>query len=91
MLKLAVITWYLTVPFRFIVIKELSVKIQVILEPSEEGGFTVHVPSLPGCISEGDNREEALANIKEAITLYLEPIENDVLVAPNAQLFEIAI
>ena len=66
-------------------------KLQVILEPSEEGGFTVYVPSLPGCISEGDNREEALANIKEAITLYLEPIENDVLVAPNAQLFEIAI
>lgn len=91
MLKLTVISLYLTVPIRFIVIKELSVKIQVILEPSEEGGFTVYVPSLPGCISEGDNREEALANIKEAITLYLEPIENDVLVAPNAQLFEIAI
>ena len=91
MLKLTVFSLYLTVPFRFIVIKELSVKIQVILEPSEEGGFTVYVPSLPGCISEGDNREEALANIKEAIALYLEPIENDVLVAPNAQLFEITI
>ena len=66
-------------------------KLQVILEPSEEGGFTVFVPSLPGCISEGDNRDEALSNIKEAIALYLEPIEDDVLVAPNAQLFEIAI
>lgn len=66
-------------------------KLQVILEPSEEGGFTVSVPSLPGCISEGDSREEALANIKEAIVLYLEPIEDDVLVAPNAQLLEIAI
>lgn len=66
-------------------------KLQVILEPSEEGGFTVSVPSLPGCISEGDSREEALANIKEAIALYLEPIEDDVLVAPNAQLLEIAI
>lgn len=91
MLKLTVISWYLTVPIRVIVIKELSVKIQVILEPSEEGGFTVYVPSLPGCISEGDNKEEALANIKEAIALYLETIEDDVLVAPNAQLFEIAI
>ncbi|ADW16681.1 Uncharacterized protein family UPF0150 [Desulfobulbus propionicus DSM 2032] len=66
-------------------------KLQVILEPSEEGGFTVYVPSLPGCISEGDSREEALANIKEAIALYLEPIEDDALVAPNAQLLEIAI
>lgn len=66
-------------------------KLQVILEPSEEGGFTVYVPSLPGCISEGSSRDEALANIKEAIALYLEPIEDDVLVAPNAQLFEIAI
>ena len=41
-------------------------KIKVVLEPSEEGGFTVYVPSLPGCISEGDTAEEALANIKEA-------------------------
>ncbi len=42
-------------------------KLKVVLEPSEEGGFTVHVPSLPGCISEGDSKEEALKNIKEAI------------------------
>ena len=45
----------------------------IILEPQEEGGFTAFVPSLPGCISEGETREEALANIKEAIELYLEP------------------
>ena len=45
--------------------------LKVILEPSEEGGFTAIVPSLPGCISEGDTREEALANIREAIGLYL--------------------
>ncbi len=48
-------------------------KLRVVLEPSDEGGYTVHVPSLPGCISEGENAEEALANIKEAIELYLEP------------------
>ena len=35
-------------------------KLKVVLEPSEEGGFTVYVPSLPGCISEGDTKEEAL-------------------------------
>jgi predicted RNase H-like HicB family nuclease len=48
------------------------VKLKVVLEPSDEGGFTVYVASLPGCISEGDTREEALANIQEAIELYLE-------------------
>ena len=52
-------------------------KIKVVLEPSEEGGYTTYVPSLPGCISEGDTKEEALANIRETIALYLEPIEDD--------------
>jgi predicted RNase H-like HicB family nuclease len=52
-------------------------KLRVVLEPSDEGGFTVYVPALPGCISEGDSIEEALANIQEAIELYLEPVEDD--------------
>jgi predicted RNase H-like HicB family nuclease len=52
-------------------------KLQVILEPSEEGGYTVRVPSLPGCISEGETVEECLVNIREAIELYLEPVEDD--------------
>jgi len=42
-------------------------KVEIVLEPSDEGGYTVYVPSLPGCISEGDTVEEALANIREAI------------------------
>jgi predicted RNase H-like HicB family nuclease len=46
---------------------------QVVLIPDpDEGGYTVIVPSLPGCISEGDTLEEALANIKEAIELHVE-------------------
>ena len=49
-------------------------KLKVILEPSDEGGYTVYVPSLPGCISEGNTVEEAMANIREAIELYLEPV-----------------
>ena len=49
----------------------------VVLEPSDDGGFTAVVPSLPGCISEGDTREEAVANIREAIELYLEPVDDD--------------
>lgn len=52
-------------------------KLQVVLEPSEEGGYTVYVPSLPGCVSEGDTEEEALINIREAIELYLEPVDDD--------------
>jgi len=50
------------------------VKLKIILEPSEEGGYTVFVAALPGCISEGDTKEEALKNIREAIELYLEPV-----------------
>lgn len=42
-------------------------KLRVVLAPSDEGGFTVLVPALPGCISEGDTRDEALANVQEAI------------------------
>ncbi|MFC1959734.1 type II toxin-antitoxin system HicB family antitoxin [Chloroflexota bacterium] len=49
---------------------------QVIMIPAEEGGFTVECPLLSGCISEGDTYEEALANIKEAISLYLEDMRD---------------
>lgn len=51
---------------------------EVILEPSNEGGFTVYVPSLPGCISEGDTEEEALDNIKDAIDLWLGDQDDEV-------------
>ena len=52
-------------------------KFRVILEPNESGGYTVTVPLLPGCVSEGDTREEALSNIREAIELYLESLQAD--------------
>ncbi|MGB5636040.1 MAG: type II toxin-antitoxin system HicB family antitoxin [Waterburya sp.] len=48
---------------------------QVLLYPGEDGYFVVEVPSLPGCISQGKTREEALANIEEAISLYIEVLE----------------
>lgn len=54
-------------------------ELTVILEKQEEGGFTAYVPSLPGCISEGDTKEEALDNIKEAVELYLEADTNELL------------
>lgn len=49
---------------------------KAIFEPAEEGGYTVYVPSLPGCISEGDTYDEALKNIREAIDLYLETLKD---------------
>jgi predicted RNase H-like HicB family nuclease len=68
-----------------------SMKLQVVLEPSEDGGFTATVPALPGCISEGETREEALRNIEEAVLLYLEPVEDDVRLGPSAEVLEIAV
>ena len=47
-------------------------QLRTIYEPSDEGGYTVYVPALPGCVSEGDTVEEARQNIREAIALYLE-------------------
>ena len=66
-------------------------KLKVVLEPSEEGGYTVYVPSLPGCISEGETKEEALDNIKEAIDLYLEPVEDDLVLEEKAEVRELVV
>ncbi len=54
--------------------------IQIVLEEQKEGGYTIYVPSLQGCISQGETVDEALKNIKEAIELYLEPNENEMIV-----------
>jgi predicted RNase H-like HicB family nuclease len=51
-------------------------RLTVILEPEADGGYSVHCPALPGCVSQGDSRQEALANILEAITLVLEVIQD---------------
>ena len=66
-------------------------KLTVVLEPSEEGGYTVVVPSLPGCISEGETREDAIRNIREAIELYVEPIEDDGTFSSEAEIMELAL
>ncbi len=47
-------------------------ELKIVLEEQDEGGYTVHVPALSGCISEGDTLEEAIKNIREAIMLYLD-------------------
>ena len=48
---------------------------QVVIYPGEDGWFVVEVPSLPGCISQGRTRAEAIANIREAISLMIEALE----------------
>ena len=57
--------------------KEKILKYDVIFEEQPDGGYTVTVPSLPGCISEGDTFEQAKKNIAEAITAYLESLAKD--------------
>ncbi len=47
-------------------------KYTAVLQRESDGGFSVYVPALPGCVSQGDSRDEALANIREAIDLYVE-------------------
>lgn len=51
---------------------------QVVFQEENEGGFSVWVPDLPGCASQGETLEEAIENIKEAIELYLEDVKEDV-------------
>jgi len=65
--------------------------LKVVLEPSDEGGFTVYVPSLPGCISEGETKNEALKNIKEAIELYIEPVDDDLAISEKSEITELAV
>ena len=50
-------------------------KYRIIIEQDEDGFFVAEVPSLPGCITQGATRTEAVKNVKEAIELYLESLE----------------
>ncbi len=61
----------------------MRMKYLVTLREAEEGGYTVEVPALPGCISQGDSYEEALANIREAIGAYLQELGDEL--NPNQQ------
>ncbi len=61
-------------------------RLKIVLEPSDEGGYTAHVPALPCCISEGDTLDEARKNIRETIDLYLESADETPL--PEGSLVE---
>ena len=57
---------------------------RIIVEPDEDGVFVAECPALPGCISQGTTRTEALANIKDAIRGYLESLrEHDEPIPPS--------
>jgi predicted RNase H-like HicB family nuclease len=64
-------------------------KYTVILEPQDEGGYTVRCLELPGAISQGETKEEALANIKEAIGLVLEVFSQGLTVRSNAEILNV--
>jgi len=64
-------------------------KYTVILEPQEEGGYTVRCLELPGAISQGETKEEALLNIKEAIGLVLEVLSQKLSVLENAEILKV--
>lgn len=56
---------------------------QVVIYPGENGYWVVECPSLPGCVSQGKTKEEAIANIKEAIRGYIAALEQDKLPVPE--------
>ncbi len=56
---------------------------QVIIYPGEDGYWVAECPSLPGCISQGKKKEEAITNIKEAIKGYIDALEEDGLNVPE--------
>jgi len=55
---------------------------KVVIYPGENGYWVVECPSLPGCVSQGKSKEEAIANIKEAIRGYIAALEQDKLPVP---------
>jgi predicted RNase H-like HicB family nuclease len=56
---------------------------QVVLYPSEDGYWVVECPSLPGCVSQGRTRQQAIANIREAIRGYIRALEEDKIPVPQ--------
>lgn len=66
-------------------------RLKIVLEKGENGFIVVHCPSLKDCWSQGKTEQDAIKNIKEAITLYLEPDSEDVKPSPNNKVLEVAV
>ena len=56
---------------------------QVLIYKGEDGFWVAECPSLPGCVSQGENREKTLQNIKEAISCYIHTLEEDKISVPE--------
>jgi predicted RNase H-like HicB family nuclease len=61
---------------------QLDMDYTVVIHPAEEGGYWTEIPALPGCFSQGETMEEALANTKEAIESHLAALREDGQEAP---------
>ncbi|MDW8299413.1 MAG: type II toxin-antitoxin system HicB family antitoxin [Anaerolineae bacterium] len=64
---------------------------QIIIQPDETGGYVAECPSLPSCISQGETIEEAIEDIREAIALYIEVLQEDGQPVPDNHLDRILI
>ena len=64
---------------------------EVFIEQAEEGGYIVTCPALPGCVSEGETRDEALVNIKDAISGYLAVLKKRGLPVPAVEVERIEV
>jgi len=73
--------------------KPLKTHRKLLIYQGEDGYFVIEVPSLPGCISQGKTREEALINIQEAISAYIESLinNNEPIPEDNYEVLEISI
>ena len=65
-------------------------RLKVVITKGEDGWYVVTVPSLPGCITQGKTIKEAKVNIKEAISLYLEP-SDEIIPGKGARVIEVAV
>ena len=65
-------------------------RLKVVITKGEDGWYVVTVPSLPGCITQGKTIREAKVNIKEAISLYLEP-SDEIIPGKGARIIEVAV
>ena len=66
-------------------------RIKVIIHRAEEGGYWAEVPSIPGCVSQGETLEETLENVREAITACLSIDLKKVQLQPDDMVMEVAV
>ena len=71
--------------------ERFAMKLKVIIHTDPDGGFWAKVPSLPGCVTEADTREELMANLREAIEGWLEVAAEDTTPEQGVELAEVEV